>query len=264
MSWLKRLGKRLGKRRAARRLAARAAGLYLKLVHRTTRWQQEMPDETRALLTGDSPFIAAFWHGRMVMMRTAWPGRPRDFHMLISEHTDGQMIARGMQHLGFSTISGSSRRGGLTALREMGRRLTEGAAVGITPDGPKGPRMRAKAGVIAAARRAGVPILPVSGAASRSLLLGTWDRFCLVFPFGRGLLLWGSPITVPVGTDNATVEEARVALEQQLNRLTAEADRRCGRPLVEPAAPDTAPHERKRTAAASGPLVGSPDRRKSA
>lgn len=260
MSWLK----RLGKWSAVRRLAARAAGLYLKLVHRTTRWRQEMPDETRILLESDSPFIAAFWHGRMIMMRAAWPGRPQDFHMLISEHADGQMIARGMQHLGFSTISGSSRRGGLTALREMGRRLTQGSAVGITPDGPKGPRMRAKAGAIAAARRAGVPILPISGAATSSRLLGTWDRFCLVLPFGQGLLLWGDPITVPAEADDLAVEEARLTLESQLNRLTAEADRRSGRPAVEPAPAQAAPHERKRTANSSGPLVGSPDTRKSA
>ncbi|WP_235830194.1 lysophospholipid acyltransferase family protein [Algihabitans albus] len=260
MSWLK----RVGKWSMTRRLAARTAGFYLKLVHRTTRWRQEVPEETQALLEAEGPFIAAFWHGRMIMMRAAWPGRPRDFHMLISEHADGQLIARGMQHLGFSTISGSSRRGGLTALREMGRRLRNGSAVGITPDGPKGPRMRAKAGAISAARRAGVPILPISGAASRTRLLGTWDRFCLVLPFGRGLLLWGTPISVPADADQAALEDARLQLEAQLNGLTAEADRRVGRPKVEPAAVQPAPHELKRAAKLSGPIVGSPGARKSA
>ena len=260
MSWLKRLGKWA----PIRRLAARGASVYLKLVHRTTRWQQEMPPETEALIRSRSPFIAAFWHGRMAMMRAAWPSRPQDFHMLISEHSDGQLIARGMERLGFSTISGSSRRGGLTALREIGRRLQHGAAIGITPDGPKGPRMRAKAGAVAAARRAGVAILPVSGATSRTYLLGTWDRFCLVLPFGRGLLLWGLPITVPAEADDAAIEAIRLHLESELNRLTAEADRRVGRPAVEPAASAARPGEAKEATEPPSAIARRPNTRKSA
>lgn len=250
MRWLKRLGRST----AARRLVAWTAGGYLALIYRTTRWQQEMPAETRDILAGDGPFLVAFWHGRMVLMRAAWPGRPQDLHMLISEHADGQMIAKGMAQLGFSTIAGSSRRRGAVALREMGRRLRAGAAVGITPDGPKGPRMRAKAGVVAAARAAGVPILPLSGAASRARGLGTWDRFQLVLPFGRGLLLWGAPLSVPPETDEAARDRLRRQLEGELNRLTTEADRRLGRPRVEPAPEGAAPHERKRSAALRTPL----------
>ena len=260
MTWLK----RLGRWSVVRRLAARVASVYLKLVHRTTRWQQEMPSETEALVQARRPFIAAFWHGRMAMMRAAWPSRPQDFHMLISEHADGQLIARGMERLGFSTISGSSRRGGLTALREMGRRLQDGAAVGITPDGPKGPRMRAKAGAVAAARRAGVAILPVSGATSRTYVLGTWDRFCLVLPFGRGLLLWGTPIEVPAEADEAAIEEIRLQLESELNRLTAEADHRVGRPTVQPAAAPPLPDKSEEAAGTPSSITGRPNARKSA
>ncbi len=264
MSWLK----RLGKSQAVRRLAAAAAAGYLRLVHRTTRWRQEMPEETRALLDSGAPFIAAFWHGRMVMMRAAWPRRPRELHMLISEHADGQLIAAGMARLGFATIAGSSRRGGAAALREMARRLRGGDAVGITPDGPKGPRMRAKAGAVAAARAGGVPIVPISGAASRRRLLGTWDRFCLVLPFGRGLLLWGAPIAAEAAGDKAGGdktggdEAVRLTLERELNRLTAEADRRFGWPAVEPAPVQPAPHELKR--AARGATAGPADARNSA
>jgi hypothetical protein len=173
--------------------------------------------------------------------------------MLISEHADGQMIAKGMQRLGFSTITGSSRRRGVAALREMHRRLQEGAAVGITPDGPKGPRMRAKPGVIAAARAEGVSIVPVSAATTRRRVLGTWDRFCLILPFGRGLLLWGSPLAVPSEADAEAREALRLQLEGELNRLTRAADRRMGHAPVEPDAVAPAPHELKRATAAAGP-----------
>jgi hypothetical protein len=227
--------KRIGRSRPVRRLGAGLAGLYLALVHRTTRWSQEIPPETQALLDGDRPYIVAFWHGRMVLMRAAWPGRPQDLHMLISEHADGQLIAKGMQSLGFSTITGSTRRRGVRALREMTRRLRGGAVVGITPDGPKGPRMRVKIGAIAAAQANGVPILPVSGAATNGFTLNTWDRFCLVLPFGRGLLLWGRPLDAPAEAAGAARERLRLALETELNRLTGEADMRMSRRPVEPA-----------------------------
>jgi lysophospholipid acyltransferase (LPLAT)-like uncharacterized protein len=242
MKWLKRLGRST----AARQTVAWTAGIYLTLIYRTTRWRQEIPSETQALLEADRPFLVAFWHGRMVLMRAAWPGRPQDLHMLISEHADGQMIAKGMAQLGFSTIAGSSRRRGAVALREMHRRLKAGAAVGITPDGPKGPRMRAKPGVVAAARAAGAPIVPLSGAASRTQVLGTWDRFNLVLPFGRGLLLWGKPLDVPPDADETERERLRARLEAEMNRLSAEADRRMGRAAVEPAPQGAAPHEIKR------------------
>jgi hypothetical protein len=106
--------------------------------------------------------------------------------------------------------------------------------------------MRAKAGAIAVAQAAGVPIVPVSGATGRRRVLRSWDRFCLVWPFGRGVLLWGAPLRVPADAGPDAREAARRALEDSLNRLSAEADRRMGHTPVVPADPEAAPHERKR------------------
>ena len=80
--------------------------------------------------------------------------------MLISTHRDGRFIAGAIEKIGFQTISGSSRRGGGSALVRLIRTLRQGGAVGITPDGPRGPGMRAKAGAIKAAQLSGVPVLP--------------------------------------------------------------------------------------------------------
>jgi len=57
------------------------------------------------------------------------------------------------------------------------RALEAGACVGITPDGPRGPRMRAHPGLVMAARVARVPIVPAAYSVRRRRLLGTWDRF---------------------------------------------------------------------------------------
>jgi lysophospholipid acyltransferase (LPLAT)-like uncharacterized protein len=209
--------------------------LYLRLIHRSVRWRIERPAATEALFTARAAFIACFWHGRLATMRAAWPRHPGAFHMLISGHRDGALIARAIAKLGFGTVAGSSRRRGAIAVRALQQKLAAGNCVGITPDGPRGPRMRAKLGAVKAAQLAGVPILPVSGSASRCRFVRSWDRFCFVKPFGRGLLLFGEPLAVPREADAAELEALRAELERRLNALTAEADRRCGQPGIEPA-----------------------------
>ncbi len=105
----------------------------------------------------------------------------------------------------------------------------------MTPDGPRGPRMRAGDGAVTVARLSGAPIIPATYGISRRRVLGTWDRFIFALPFGRGGLLWGDPIHVDRGADADALEAARRQVEDGLNAITAEADRLCGCTPVEPA-----------------------------
>jgi lysophospholipid acyltransferase (LPLAT)-like uncharacterized protein len=155
--------------------------------------------------------------------------------LLGSPHRDGRLILRTVQHFGVRSIVGSSTRGGSKALREMVETVENGGAITLAPDGPRGPRMRASPGVIALAKLTGVPIFPATFSTTSGKVLSTWDRFLLALPFGRGVLICGEPITVPPDADAAALEAARLILETRLNEITAEADRVCGRPPVEPA-----------------------------
>jgi len=207
---------------------------YIHLVFRTKRWRVEGEDAANALLAAGRPFIGCFWHSRMLMMTEIWARRAA-LAMLISPHQDGQLIAKTISRLGVPTIAGSTARGGSEALVTIVRTLKAGTCVAITPDGPTGPRMRAAGGVVAAARVAGVAIVPVAYSCTNALTLGTWDRLLLPLPFGRGLVMVGAPITIPPGTDAEAREMLRREVEDQLNALTRECDRRCGRAPVEPA-----------------------------
>ncbi len=211
--------------------------LYIRLMLATTRWEVDWPVAVRELVAQRQPTIGAFWHGRLLQIIPAWP-RDRALHVLISRHRDGILISRTVAHMGMDTIAGSPKRGGADALRQIGQRLKDGAIIGITPDGPRGPRMRAKPGAVKAAQLSGAPIVPLTGATTRRRLLGSWDRFHLSGLFGRGVVLLGEPIYVPADATPETLEECRLLLERRLNDLTAEADRRCGH---EPVLPDAAP-----------------------
>ena len=167
------------------------------------------------------------------MMPLAWRWRV-PFHMLISGHRDGRIIADAVGHFGIDSIAGSTTSGGSAALRAMVRHLKHGDCVGITPDGPDGPAMRASAGIVGVARLAGVPVVPLAYATRRRRILDTWDRFHLPLPFSRGVFIWGEPIEVPADLDEAGVERYRALIEQRLNAITAEADRRVGHERVSP------------------------------
>lgn len=207
--------------------------LYIRLVHATGPWQVEGGDIPLRLHQEGKAIIVAFWHGRLLMMPYAWHRRA-PFHMLISSHRDGRIIAGAVAYFGIGWIAGSSTAGGSSALRAMVRHLRAGDCIGMTPDGPDGPAMSASEGIIALARLSGAPIVPLAYASSRRRILGTWDRFHLPLPFSHGIFLWGEPITVPGELDTAGMQNWRALLEEQLSALTAEADRQVGQEAVAP------------------------------
>jgi lysophospholipid acyltransferase (LPLAT)-like uncharacterized protein len=179
--------------------------------------------------------IACFWHGRMILMPNLWPFA-MPLYVLHSPHRDGQLMLRTLARFGMRPIIGSSKRGGAQALRDMARVIREGSSVCITPDGPRGPRMRVSSGVVLLAKLTGAPLVPTAFSVRHGKRLGSWDRLLVAFPFGRGVFISGEPVSVPRDADAAGLEAARRTFEERLIAITAEADRRCGWEPVEPAA----------------------------
>jgi len=228
---LGKLLKRVGRKPAVQRMVGATLAAHIALVRRTTRWKTVGEAAARGAWAGERPVIVAFWHNRLAMMPYCWPSA-RPFHMLISSHPDGQLIARTVKHFGIETVAGSSTRGGSEALRALVRLIKSGVSVGITPDGPRGPRMRASDGAVALARLSGAPIIPAAVSVSRRVVLGSWDRLIVALPFGEGAMVWGEPITVASGADSNAL---RARLEADLTRVSAQADEMVGHTPIMPA-----------------------------
>jgi len=135
-------------------------------------------------------FIMTVWHARILVMPygfRGWPG-----YMLASQHRDGRFIADAVGLMGIEAIYGSSTRGGARAMLEMVRRVRrENCDLGITPDGPKGPREVVQPGVAQLAMKTGLPVWPVCAATRRHWRANSWDRFYIPKPFTRGVLVYG-------------------------------------------------------------------------
>lgn len=209
------------------RWAAWAGAWTLRLLDRTVRWRIYAPESTRALLAGERPVILSLWHGRLLMIPTAYlrTGR-RQVNVLVSEHGDGELISRTIAHLGLGSVRGSSRRGALRGMRELIRKARQGSDFAFTPDGPRGPAFQVQAGVVDFARRTGYPVLPVTFSARGAKEFDSWDRFMVPRPFTRGVVSWGEPHWVEQEADTETV---RRELEADMRELTEEADRLAGR-----------------------------------
>jgi hypothetical protein len=106
--------------------------------------------------------------------------------------------------------------------------LRAGECVGITPDGPQGPPAVVSEGIVQVARLSGVPVIPCTFSTRRRYLLKTWDRFWVALPFARGIFIWGNPLILPLKATAEEQETFRRGIEDSLNTITTEADRRMG------------------------------------
>lgn len=223
MKWYKRLLKNDN----VLNIMARIAAGYIGFVFKTTRWQKIGWENPQQYWEKNIPFITAFWHNRLMMGPFGWSG-PMTFHMLISNHKDGQIIAKTVGHHGIKTIAGSKSKGGLAALKLLLKTLQEGGCVGITPDGPRGPRLIASDGIIKIAKLSNCEILPFTYAVSKCKIFKSWDRFIFALPFGKGVLAWGKPVKVPKNLDETAMQNVCKQLTSAMLELTDAADQLCG------------------------------------
>lgn len=166
--------------------------------------------------------IYAFWHGRMLIF--TYSHRRKNIHVLISQHQDGEYIARIIHRLGFVSVRGSTTRGGNKAIFEICEKVTSGFDVGISPDGPKGPGFEVHPGILYVAQRSGMPIVPITNSAKKRWTLSSWDKFLIPKPFTRVVIALGKPIYVPVETTPEETDKIRRELENDLLQLTRKAD----------------------------------------
>ncbi len=229
------LRRRLGE--AARAALVRLAAGYIALCWRTTRWTVEGAAHRRAAAAHGGPFIAAFWHGRLVFSPLwALPGRRTI--AVISAARDGDVFARIAERFGVVCIRGSSAdprkpgkdKGGRAVTVAALRELRAGSVVAIAVDGPRGPRMRAQPGVAALAAAARVPVQPIAFATRRGIVLSSWDRFVAPLPFDRGTMVYG-PAIPPPDADAAPADHL-ARIDAALIAVAARADEAAGRTPV--------------------------------
>ena len=178
--------------------------LYAKLCKIEIKYEQPI---------GYEPSIFAFWHEIILFLPFAYD-RKRKMDILVSTHRDGLLASHTIKYFGLGTIGGSSHRNPQKAFLEMLKAIKNGVSIGITPDGPKGPRREVKRGVIELAYLSKKPIYPVIGKFSSCYRLNSWDRFIVPKPFSKITFIYKKPIYV---NKKSEFESKIKELEEALN-----------------------------------------------
>jgi len=211
-------------RRWLARLLPPLVTLVIRLLSFTLRYRIHVAEETRKIFLAGKPVIFAFWHGRMIIMPPVYHkvcGKDgKDAWIMVSRHWDGELIARTVKPFRILSARGSSTRGGREALQALIEKARQGHTIGITPDGPGGPRHTVQPGVVRIAQLTGTPIVPLTWAASPRWIASSWDRFQIPVPFARVSVVFDEPFCVPDSGSAEALEGVRARLEERLAQVT--------------------------------------------
>jgi lysophospholipid acyltransferase (LPLAT)-like uncharacterized protein len=203
-------------------ILAKLAVFFIRLAFRTTKWivmGEHFPNQYHQ--TG-RPFIVCLWHDRLMLAPRVWKWK-KPLHVLASDHRDGRFIAKIVENFSMPAVYGSTGKG-FAAAKKLIQLLRKGEYVAIIPDGPRGPRHKLYPGVIAIAKLAKADILTFSFCVKRYFRLSSWDRFIVVWPFNRGVMVWNKPVLYE-DIKNISEAEAVQLVESRINEASREAHR---------------------------------------
>ncbi len=189
--------------------------LLIRILARTIRWKRRYDFER------DRKTIYALWHGQALAL--AMFGMDRGIYTLASRFRDGEIATKLLEGMGFRVVRGSSEegkaeKGGRTGTLKLIEVLNSGHNVAITVDGPKGPPFKVKKGIVFLAQKTGAKVVPAAVKFEKAKVLNSWDRFTIPYPFTKGEVVVGKPITVSEDDD---LEVKRKEIERALLELSS-------------------------------------------
>ena len=200
---------------------SRAGAGFIRALAATWRIRVENAEGFQSLRAQKKPIIFVLWHGQMLPL--LFQHRDEGVVVLISEHGDGEIIARIATGFGFGTVRGSTSRGAARALIGLSRMIDEGRDLAITPDGPRGPAKTFAPGPLIVAQRTGAPIVAAAASSNSAWRLGSWDRFMIPRPFARVTVAYSDPVYIKdddarVAASDEEADRMRLLLESAEQR----------------------------------------------
>jgi lysophospholipid acyltransferase (LPLAT)-like uncharacterized protein len=200
------------------------AVLVLRVILFTCRVQYLNKRYIDEYLLGDKQVVIATWHRCAIyfLFKYAFV-RPM---VLFSASRDGDLLADFAIRVGVIPARGSSTRGGKEGSKEMVRFLRSGGRVVATvADGPQGPALRAKPGLVRIAQKSGVHLLPMTWSADKVWMFNkAWDKMIIPRPFSRIVISASEPYRIPKEAEGEEFDTYVKGMERTLNLMTRDVD----------------------------------------
>ncbi len=198
--------------------------MRLKFTHKIAVFLIDLISRTwRFRVAGEIPDrgILAFWHGTMLPV-WIYAARKKPIGV-VSPSKDGEILSELLRRRGYRLIRGSSSKSGKDTLA----RIVESAAIDLvlmTPDGPRGPKFKFKAGAVVAAHRSQAPLALCGARVARAKFFDkSWDDFALPLPFSKIELYFQDQINIPESADRERISEIIDKCEKELKELQGNA-----------------------------------------
>jgi lysophospholipid acyltransferase (LPLAT)-like uncharacterized protein len=224
-SW-RRFEVRLQKSRRVQGALQKLFSAYVNFVFRTTRWEKIGFESYEADIARGVPRVLCCWHSRLVFTPYLRDWSDHPLTVMASGHADAQIASENLRQRGVEVIELATSGDNTGAMKHAVKCLRKGRSPGITVDGPFGPPEEAKPGALVIAGLAGGQAAPCTYDVSRKIRLGTWAKFVVPLPFGRGVLAVGDGFTPPKRMSPEDMAEAQARLSGLISDLAARAEER--------------------------------------
>ena len=199
--------------------------LYIRVVNLTSSIQFENESIPKQFWNNDKPFILAFWHSQLMMIGFSWK-KNKNVNILASGHSDGRFGAIVGKYFNLNNIQ-TSKKNKSISLRFIFELLNDNNYIGITPDGPRGPKEIVSEGIIKIAKSSKVPIIPIGFWSSKNFKLKSWDSFLITLPFSKCSFVWNKPLEIPYNIQENQIQHYQKLLQEKINQSVKKAQNNC-------------------------------------
>ena len=195
--------------------------LYIQFVKFTSKIRIENNNYPNKYWKDEKPFILAFWHSQLMMVSFSWSYKKK-INILASGHSDGRFGAKVGNFFKLNNIQTSNKNKNLS-LRPVFQLLKSRQYIGITPDGPRGPKEKVPEGIIKIAKSTNVPIIPLGYWSSRNFTLRSWDSFLITLPFSKCNFVWGEEVKIPKNLKDNEIIDFQKIIKNKINECIEKA-----------------------------------------
>jgi lysophospholipid acyltransferase (LPLAT)-like uncharacterized protein len=192
---------------------------------KTLRIEYQNYSAIEKLMLNSQNFIAAFWHGSMLVPWFIF--RNKNFSALVSQSKDGELLTKLLKKWNYSVVRGSSNVGGKEALQLMIDEVSKNKNLAITPDGPKGPEFKMKPGTVVLSKKTGAPIILIGVGYKNYRRLKSWDNFIIPKFFSKVVINFSEPLFVNNDLSYDEVSQMIIDTEKKLTNIQKEAIKSC-------------------------------------